>query len=505
MSKPVLLTVHSLLLNPDLPTILITADTLESDMANCIRCGRQIPPFTFKKICQWCVQHEAAQRGEDVENMPRPVIRQPWVRSESSITLTHMLFGANIAVFLAMVLTSGSLEFTGEITHRFGSNFGPDTLTGQWWRLFTYMFLHGGAMHIFFNMWCLWDLGRLCESLYGRWTYAAIYLITGVSGGLASIGWNPFVNSVGASGAIFGLAGALIASFYLGEFSLPRIAISGTLRSLVIFAVFNLVIGQFIGGIDNGCHIGGLVSGLILGALIARVAPQHDAPVRRASVVGFVALLVLTAGLGVRQWRGTQMRIATGFESGDSITKLQMIVKQQPKLMQAHFALAQAYYTRQQFPEAAAEFKRVLELEPKSTVARFNLGMSYLSDNRSDEAKAAFAQILVQDSTDAGGHYGIGLVLAHQNNYKEAIEEFRKSAASGKQISGVYYEIGRCYVGLKKYDEAIASFLKEKDQNGDDPDLESALADAYQAKGMTKEAQDARNRAAQAKGEPSRP
>ena len=77
-------------------------------------------------------------------------------------------------------------------------------------------------MHIAFNMWCLWDLGALCESLYGRWTFAAIYLITGVAGGLASVGWNPGVLSVGASGAIFGLAGALIASFYLGEFSLAE-------------------------------------------------------------------------------------------------------------------------------------------------------------------------------------------------------------------------------------------------------------------------------------------
>ena len=210
-------------------------------MATCIRCGRQLPPLTFKKICQWCVQHEAAQRGEESDSVRQPVITRPWARSESSITLTQLIFGANIAVFLATALASGSaINISGEVNFHYGANFGPYTLSGEWWRLLTYMFLHGGAMHIFFNMWCLWDLGRLCESLYGRWTFAAIYLITGISGGLASIAWNPRVLSVGASGAIFGLAGALIASFYLGEFSLPRVAISGTLRSLVIFAVFNL-------------------------------------------------------------------------------------------------------------------------------------------------------------------------------------------------------------------------------------------------------------------------
>src|SRR4051812_17364762 len=216
------------------PTTSPTTDRLSTDdMANCIRCGRQLPPLSFKKICQWCVQHEAAQRGEIVENR-QPVIRQPWVRrGESSISLTQVIFGINIAVFLATALASRSaMNISGEISIDYGANVGPYTLSGQWWRLLTYMFLHSGAMHIFFNMWCLWDLGRLCESLYERCTFGAIYLITGVAGGLASVAWNPGVLSVGASGAVFGLAGALIASFYLGEFSLPRVAISGTLRSL---------------------------------------------------------------------------------------------------------------------------------------------------------------------------------------------------------------------------------------------------------------------------------
>jgi tetratricopeptide (TPR) repeat protein len=69
----------------------------------------------------------------------------------------------------------------------------------------------------------------------------------------------------------------------------------------------------------------------------------------------------------------------------------------------------------------------------------------------------------------------------------------------------VHYEIGKCYAALKMYDDAISSYLKEKEESGDDPDLENALADAYQAKGMTREAQGARNRAAQIKGEPAQP
>jgi rhomboid protease GluP len=273
-------------------------------MANCIRCGRQLPSFSFRKICQWCVQHEAAQRGEG--NDYQPVITQPWVRrSESSITLTQILFGACIAVYLAMAIANGSpMEMSGQIMLHFGANYGPDTLSGQWWRLVTYMFLHAGIWHILFNMWCLWDLGSLCESLYGRWTFAGVYLTTGIAGGLASISWNPRVVSVGASGAIFGLAGALIASFYLGEFSLPKIAIRGTLRSLVVFAVFNLFFGGVFGGIDNACHIGGLVSGLALGAAIAKVAPQPEHAPRRIILFGVAAVVLAVCAAGVAHYYG---------------------------------------------------------------------------------------------------------------------------------------------------------------------------------------------------------
>jgi len=484
-------------------------------MANCIRCGRQLPPLSFgRKICQWCVQHEAAQRGEAVDEPRQRVMPAPWVRrGESSISLTQILFGANVAVFLAMALASGNiLEISGQVSVHYGANFGPYTLSGEWWRLVTYMFLHGGIMHIAFNMWCLWDLGALCESLYGRWTFLCIYLITGIAGGLASVAWNPGVLSVGASGAIFGLAGALAASFYLGEFSLPRIAISGTLRSLAFFIGFNVLLGFGFnifagssGGIDNACHIGGLVSGAALGAVIARLAPQQDAPLRRAGVVGFVALAVIVAGFGVREWRSGPMRMAREYQElggkTDSVAQLEKIVRQQPNLVPAHFALAQAYLARQQFPQAEAEFRKVLELQPKSQAARFDLGVTYLSEQRPEDAKKTFNDMLTQDTNSGDGHYGLGMTLASEQNYQGAIAEFKKAESSGTQVSGLFYEMGNSYAKLKKYDEAISAYLQGKQKDGDDPDLESALADSYDAKGMAQQAQEARNQALQLRGQ----
>jgi len=483
-------------------------------MANCSRCGRQLPPFTFRKICQWCVQHEAAQRGEESET--QVVQPMPWVqRGQSTISLTQILFGANVAVFIAMALASGSItsDFPGKVAVSFGANYGPYTLSGEWWRLFTYMFLHAGIWHIVFNMWCLWDLGALCEQLYGRWTYLCIYLVTGIAAGLTSVAWNPGVLSVGASGAIFGLAGALAASFYLGEFSIPRFAIQHTLRSLMFFIGFNVVLGigynVFLGGnlgyIDNACHAGGLVSGAILGALIAKLAAHGDAARRRVAVLGVVAVVIATAGFGVREWRGRPMRIARALSElqehgGDPVAQLKELVRQEPNSTQAHAELAQAYFERRQFGDAAAEFKRVVELVPGNEGARFNLGLAYLNNKQLQEATNTFGQIAQQDTKGALGHYGLGLVLLEQDQYQGALDEFKTAAASGRAIEGLYYEIGNCYAKLKQYDDAIAAYQKERGSVGDDPDLENALADVYQAKGMTQQAQEARSRAAQLKG-----
>ena len=293
-------------------------------MANCIRCGRQLPGLSFgKKICQWCVQHEKAQRGEIPDDAPQTVMPTPWVRrSESTIGLTQVIFGINAAVFLGMALSGSTfMDFPVRELVQWGANAGALTLSGEWWRLLTNIFVHGGLIHIAFNMWCPWNLGQLCESLYGRWTYAAIYLICGLGASLASATLHPYIPSVGASGAIFGLAGALIAAFKLGEFSVPRSALSGTLRSLGAFVVYNLIFGFILPGVDNTAHIGGLITGLIVGALIALIAPRQEQGPRRVAVF-LVMILALTVGaIGATHHYGLPLRLGrVGFRRASNTT-----------------------------------------------------------------------------------------------------------------------------------------------------------------------------------------
>jgi rhomboid protease GluP len=206
------------------------------------------------------------------------------------------------------VAGSSIMEFSIPQSIHWGANAGVLTFSGEWWRLLTNIFVHGGIIHIAFNMWCLWNLGALCESLYGRWTYVAIYLICGVGASITSAAWNPYRASVGASGAIFGLAGALLAAFKLGEFSVPRSALSGTLRSLGVFVVYNLLFG-LLPGIDNTAHIGGLITGLVLGGLIALIAPQQAQAQRRVAVFLVVTLVLAVIAIGSARYRGFPLRL----------------------------------------------------------------------------------------------------------------------------------------------------------------------------------------------------
>lgn len=478
-------------------------------MANCSSCGRKIP-FSFgKRLCPWCVQHEAQKRGELPDDAPQPVMAPPWQRSGiSSISLSHALVGINILVYLAMGIVGGGLfsDPTSQQLIRSGANYGPLTFGGEWWRLLSYAFLHGGFLHIGFNMWCLWSLGGLCESLYGTWTFGSIYLISAVAGGLASVGLHPDRLSVGASGAIFGLAGALIAGFYLGEFTLPRPVIQAQLRSIIFFVGYNIVIGALSGPTDNLCHLGGLLAGLFCGALIARFAPMEgDAPARLA-IIGFAVLSLAGITFGLERSRGYVIHVRHGNELlidqkyDEAIAELQTAVRMRPNYLPARLNLAHAYFSKREYPQAEAQLKRALQLDPENDDASYFLGFCYLAEKNTPEAKQTFSRLIAKNPNLPGAHYGLGLALADEGNQLGAIEEFKITAKLSPEFEGVHYEMGQAQAKLGLYDDAIASFQNEI-ANTDNYDAEIALAQAYEKKGMRDKAAQAMERAKKLKGE----
>jgi rhomboid protease GluP len=476
-------------------------------MANCVQCGRRLPPFSFgKKICKWCVQYEAAQRGEVSDDAVQPVIPAPWQqRRFSPVAITQALIGINALVFVAMLMAGGSITGgTSDQLIRWGANAGFLTVGGQWWRLLTCMFLHIGVLHILFNMWCLWDLGALCEALYGRWTFLTVYVISGLSGSLMSVAWQPGRVSAGASGAIFGLAGALIASFWLGEFSAPREAVRGALRSVVMFAVYNLLFGAISGRTDNAAHIGGLLAGFVMGVLIARIAPDGDRPLRRAIVL-LPVLLAIVAGAGYLQHARAylihtrQARILLEQNKPDeAMREFKTAVRQRPDYAPAHFGLAYIYTEKDRPEEAESEWQCVTQLDPRNAGAHYELGLLYLDLGRLEPARKAFRQMLAIDSNSAYAHIGLGMAFATEHDFLKAIDEYKIAARLDPNAEGLYYNIGLAYSRLNLPDPAIAAFRQAVSQS-DDYKTELALASAYQAKGMQPQAEAALRRAAQLK------
>jgi len=178
--------------------------------------------------------------------------------------VTNGLIAIDILVFLAALYVSGDpLRPSGAVLLAWGSNFGPDTSSGQWWRLLTSMFLHFGWPHVVANMLALTVFGPLVERLYGSVTYALLYLLSGVVGNLVGIAWHPVANSAGASGAVFGICGALLAALLQpGRF--PADIQRPTQNSTLLFVAWALYTSFSSPGIDYAAHIGGLAAGFAL-------------------------------------------------------------------------------------------------------------------------------------------------------------------------------------------------------------------------------------------------
>jgi rhomboid protease GluP len=185
--------------------------------------------------------------------------------------VTPLLITANVTVFAVMAgLGVSVLGGRAEEYLRFGANFAPLTTGGEWWRLFTCTFIHFGIIHLAFNMWALWDSGRLAERLFGNGWFAALYVFAGVGGSSASMLWNQGVISGGASGAVFGVFGALLAYMTVERGSIPPATLNHLRISTSTFVVYSLFYGFVQSGIDNAAHLGGLAGGFLMGLILAR-------------------------------------------------------------------------------------------------------------------------------------------------------------------------------------------------------------------------------------------
>lgn len=259
-------------------------------------------------------------------------ISRPWV--------TYIVVALNLAVFAICVLRGGNpLHLNSAMLIETGAMYGPLVWQGQTWRMASALFLHGGALHIGLNLFALWQAGALLERLYGHRTYLFIYLGAGLAGSAASLWWKPEVLSVGASGAIFGLYGALLAYLLCQRGRVP-VTLTRELRSsATAFIGFSLFAGFSMPGIDNAAHIGGLIGGGVLGAGFAH--PLDAGASLRVWLRGALASVALVAA-GWALWLNAQPVVANVRQQVQVQQSIQAFAEADQSLVQRTDALLNA-------------------------------------------------------------------------------------------------------------------------------------------------------------------
>ncbi|MBM3696055.1 MAG: rhomboid family intramembrane serine protease [Actinobacteria bacterium] len=260
--------------HPDRPTRLACS---ECGRLICVECSRDA---VVGQKCPECTTPEQRTRVIPVRSVGH--------LDRRATPVTWALIGVNTLLFAVQEFFP-RLRITARAAH------WPALVDqGEWWRLFTAMFLHGGVLHIIFNMYVLWLFGPVLERRFGSPSYASLYLAGGVAGGMFYQMFGSGAPAVGASGAIFGLFGALLAASYRQRHTRAGAAVFGQLGVLL---AINLALPLFVPRIAWQAHLGGLVAGILIAAAWDRMpVAGRGAAARRIAIalfIGGAALLVV--------------------------------------------------------------------------------------------------------------------------------------------------------------------------------------------------------------------
>lgn len=396
-------------------------------MINCASCGREFEAASdAENLCPQC----AAELQQPIASRPsRGRMRQVW---ESP---TLVLVALNTLIYLVMAIESRSLTFDTNLLQSWGANSGASTCGGQWWRLITSTFEHAGAMHLLLNMWCLYSLGWLAELLFGRSRFTLLYFLCGIGGSLGSICWRDNGLSVGASGAIFGIAGALIPAMLLSENQRLRHALKGQLVSISLFVVYSLWAGNASAGTDNASHVGGLLTGLVLGAAFPTGLSALERKERVRAFAGTMLVLAAFAGASVFAAHHNEAyieidRASEAHEHGDldsAVAHAKRAVQLKPEMVHAQFMLGTLLIEQKQYPDAAEAFTAVTKLRPNWGASYVNLCLVQRELKMLNEALANCETGVQLSPNDTESWFNLGRVRYELNDLNGARDALAKS------------------------------------------------------------------------------
>lgn len=394
---------------------------------------------------------------------PEPPVRIQNTGPRSLPIATLIIVALCVAVFVLQTLAGGSKNT--DVLLDFGASYRPYFEHGQYWRAVMPLFLHIGLWHLAVNMFTLLMIGPVLERMYGYGRYALIYLGAGIAGCVLSM-YHGHVVAAGASGAIFGVAGAIVVGGWAHRDALPhelaRIFRRGVFTLVLLaFIVVQLAAGHMVSNIDNWGHLGGLLGGALLAFLIPvprRVELVHPgavwepdvgaAPTGRPQGTSWkiasqpfqivvlvpVAIVAISMAAAARHYHAASQvtrllaegqTLEAARQPGQAFDRYQRAQKLDPRDERPSIALGQLELRQHDPARAITEFQQALKIDPQSVMARFGLAAAYQVSGNTAQAEKEFEALAAQNPGAPDVQEAVADLLSEQKLYARAIERYQ--------------------------------------------------------------------------------
>jgi len=361
-----------------------------------------------------------------------PVRRRYWP------VVTLVIIGINVVIFLIMNYAGGSTNT--DVLLDFGASFSPYFRRGEYWRLVMPMFLHVGWLHLLGNSYALFILGPILERVYGAGRFTLLYVAAGMGSSALSMSLSRNV-AAGASGAIFGIAGAMLVAGYMHRDVIPRRWGRAFGAGIIPFIALMLFLGFSEKGIDNWGHVGGLLTGMVLAAFIPppvhSLAPQFGEERRSQAIILLPVIVVGLAMASTAQHyaasrdvmrllqQGVRLRLA--HQDAKALERFQAAARRSPRDERPHMMMGALYLREQQFDKAIQEYSEAVRLMPSAPEAQLALGVAYRMKGDLGKAQQAFESALGKNPTTAEGQRLLADLYAEQKLFPEAVQHYKQA------------------------------------------------------------------------------
>lgn len=389
--------------------------------------------------------------------------------------VTYILIAINVIMF-AVMTAAGGTENT-DVLIKFGAKVNTLIVEGQYWRLIASAFIHIGLAHIAFNMYGLYTIGTLIEKLYGHANYLLIYLVSAISGSINSFIFSQSL-SAGASGAIFGLLGALL---YLGK-KKPRVFSTSFGASVLVVIAFNLIYGFSNTGIDNFAHLGGLIGGYLVANALGLINEKKKVGKKALWLIVIFVLLISGLFIGIKKNMSSyeyNYSMGVNYYSSKKYTVSETYLKRaessKPDSAEVKAILSLVYYNEGKYPQGEQEYTKAVSLDKNQPYLYFSLGNYFFDHKQYGNSEQMFRKYISVKSGTYEGYLNLGTALDMEGKYNEAESNLRKAVEMKPDDLLANSNLGYLYFDEQKFTEAKKYLTKASQLDPKNKDVQEAL------------------------------